>query len=76
MILWPFLQMDPMCKVIEFFMVEVFEAEIFGLANVCINRDIQMSLSSMVPFHCTGKWALVALVAILDKAMNASCPSV
>lgn len=47
--------MDPMCKVIEFFMVEVFEAEIFGLANVCINRDIQMSLSSMVPFHCTGK---------------------
>lgn len=68
--------MDPKCWVVEIFVVEIFEAEAFGLANVCINRDIQMYLYSLVPFHYTGKWALVALVAALDKAMNASCPSV
>lgn len=70
------MQMDPSCWVVEILVVEIFKAETFGLANICINRDIQMCLYSLVPFHYTGKWASVALVVVLDKGMNASCPSV
>jgi len=34
--------------------VEIFR-DGCGLANVCINRDMQMYLSPLVPFHYTGK---------------------
>lgn len=66
---WPSPQMDAVCWVAGFVRAGC------GLANVHISRDIQMCLSPMVPPHYAGKWAVVALVAVLDKALVCFLPS-